>query len=569
VEALTALRRAYDGASLRVPAPEQAAQRELRDRLIAEVEGHVARVRDLDAPLLAVLGGGTGAGKSTTANSLIGQSVAATGVVRPTTSSPTLLLAPTDADWFTGDRILPGYARAYPAAGGGDAPAGAATGRVLHLATTHAIPPGLAILDAPDIDSVRDANRTLADELLDAADVWVWFVTARTYADEEAMRYLRRAARRRTALGVVLTQVHDREVDEIVADLRAKLAAEGLTGVEVLVVPHTATQAGRLPDRAVGAVRRWLRSLAEPEARDRLRRQTLDGALDDLTEATAPLLAALAEERRVVDALAAAADRSWTAAPQRFADALDEGPPLRREVVARWTAFVGTSRFLTLVESATASMRGWVRDAMASVTSAEQDRLQRQVRAEVSDTVADLVVQVADLAAADIAAVWETGEAGRALLAEHPGLRRAEVSLAARAEEATVAWQEAVTALIATKGAARKARARWVTTLVNGAATAAILATFASTGGLTGIEAGVAAGAGAANQALLVKLLGDQNVAWVLREARADLIGRVEVLAAQERARFAEALEAVVPDPAAAEVIEDALRAVARARSRG
>lgn len=562
VVALGALRGALEAPALAVPGPDREALLTRRERLVAEVDGHVARVRDLEAPLLAVLGGGTGAGKSTVANSLVGQPVAATGVIRPTTASPTLLLAPADVDWFAGERVLPGYARAHAS---GRASVGAEGGRVVHVVTSHAIPPGLAVLDAPDVDSVRDENRALADELLDAADVWVWFVTARTYADEEGMRYLRRAARRRTALAVVLNQVHDREADEVLADLRAKLAAEGLE-VHVLVVPHTATQAGRLPDRAVSDVRRWLRGLAEPEARDRLRHQTLEGALDELAAEIGPLLGGLRDERERVEVLAAAARRAWEEAPTRFAEALDEGPPLRQEVVARWSAFVGTNRFVTLVESATASVRGWLRDAMASFTSAEQERIQREVRAEVADTLADLTVRVADLAAAETAADWEASEAGQALLAADPGLRRAAPDLATRAEEEVVAWQEAVTALITTKGAARKARARWVSTVVNAAATGAILATFAATGGLTGIEAGVAAGAGAANQALLVKLLGEQNLAWVLGQAREDLLGRVAGLAAQERARFEAALGAVSPTPDAAPAIEAALRAVARAR---
>ncbi len=562
VEALGGLRAALEAPPFAAPTPQRQVHRELRDRLVAEVDNHIARVRDLDAPLLAVLGGGTGAGKSTVANSLVGHEVAATGVVRPTTSSPTLLLAPEDLDWFTGERILAGYARSYP---GTAATVGTQPGRVVHIVTSHAIPPGLAILDAPDIDSVREENRALAEELLDAADVWVWFVTARTYADEEGMRYLRRAARRRTALAVVLNQVHQRDLDEVLDDLRTKLSAEGLD-VEVLVVPLTSVQGGRLPDHAVRDLRSWLYGLARADQRDRLRRQTLDGALDDLTTATAPLLEAVRDERAVLERLRAEAVNAWTRAPDRFAEGLDEGPPLRQEVVARWTEFVGTSRFLTMVESATASVRGWLRDAMSSMTNAEQERIQRQVRAEVADTVADLAVRVADLTAAEVAESWERTAVGSSLVAADPGLRRASPLLPERAQQAMIAWQHAVTELIATKGAARKARARWVSALINASATAAILATFASTGGLTGLEAGVAAGAGAANQALLIKLLGEQNLSWVLRRAREDLVERVRRLAAEEAERFTAALDDLAPPAGAEQAIEARLADVARAR---
>ncbi|WIM73044.1 hypothetical protein QP028_04990 [Corynebacterium suedekumii] len=34
--------------------------------------------------------------------------------------------------------------------------------------------PGLALLDAPDFDSIDDRNRALASQLLAAADLWVF-----------------------------------------------------------------------------------------------------------------------------------------------------------------------------------------------------------------------------------------------------------------------------------------------------------------------------------------------------------------------------------------------------------
>ena len=69
------------------------------------------RLRQMEAPVLMVVGGSTGAGKSTLVNSLIGTVVSPAGVLRPTTRHPVLACHPDDMRWFEDDRILPGLAR--------------------------------------------------------------------------------------------------------------------------------------------------------------------------------------------------------------------------------------------------------------------------------------------------------------------------------------------------------------------------------------------------------------------------------------------------------------------------
>ena len=46
------------------------------------------RLEDADAPVLVVVGGSTGSGKSTLVNSLLGRNVSRAGAVRPTTRRP-------------------------------------------------------------------------------------------------------------------------------------------------------------------------------------------------------------------------------------------------------------------------------------------------------------------------------------------------------------------------------------------------------------------------------------------------------------------------------------------------
>ena len=63
--------------------------------------------------------------------------------------------------------------------------------------------PGLAILDAPDIDSVEERNRVLAAHLLAAADLWLFVTTAARYADAVPWGLLRQASERGTSVAIV------------------------------------------------------------------------------------------------------------------------------------------------------------------------------------------------------------------------------------------------------------------------------------------------------------------------------------------------------------------------------
>ena len=96
---------------LAVPGADEA--RRARDDLVAQVDDYLLpRLAQMDAPALIVVGGSTGAGKSTILNSLVGSVVSPGGVLRPTTRAPVLAFHPDDREWFEGPRVLPGLPRA-------------------------------------------------------------------------------------------------------------------------------------------------------------------------------------------------------------------------------------------------------------------------------------------------------------------------------------------------------------------------------------------------------------------------------------------------------------------------
>ncbi len=252
VSAVETLREAVDRASLPLDVPTRARAEASRRALLQQLDDYVVpRLRSLDAPLLAVVGGSTGAGKSTLVNSVIGSTVSRSGVLRPTTTSPVLVHHPDDRHWFEDARILPDLARVT----GGtvdDEQHG-----TVRLVESTALPAGMALLDAPDIDSVVSANRAVATQLLSAADLWLFVTTAARYADAVPWDLLRTAADRGTAVAIVLDRIPGEAVDEIRPHLAAMLREQGLPTAPIFTVPETTLDAdGRLPEEAVARAAR-------------------------------------------------------------------------------------------------------------------------------------------------------------------------------------------------------------------------------------------------------------------------------------------------------------------------
>ncbi len=512
-----------------------------------------ARTGDLDAPLLVVVAGGTGAGKSTTVNTLAGARVAAASVVRPTTRSPVLVCHPDDLTAFADERVLTGLPRIRT--DGGDATRDA--GRRLLLATSPGLPAGLALVDTPDVDSVELGNHELAEDVLADADVWLWFVTARTYADEVGARYLRLARDRGVAVGVVVTQVRPDDRDEIVADVRRLLAAEGVEPDLLVAIPTASVQDDRLPDEVVAPLQRFLTDLARPGARADARRRALDGVVAAIPVELAPLAAAIEDERRTVARLREAVDAAYAGLGDALEVELEHGIPLRADVLDRWRDLVGASDVLLRVQTAAQRVRGAVRGMLGDSTAPSESP--RQVRSEVAATVTDTLERLLERGRSDARRRLEQDPVGRRLLDASPSLRDDDRGARHdRVRAAVDAWGEHVADLVLTVGTTRQVRARRWSTALNAVATSAILVVFTVSGGLTGGEVGIAAIASAASQALLVRMFGEQNLRRLLEDISTDLHDRFAALVTADHADLRDGITAIAPD---AEVADTVLRA--------
>ena len=308
-DALQHLRDQVAAVSLALETPEAGEARRSARAVVDQVDDYLLpRLRDLDAPLLTVVGGSTGAGKSTLVNSVLGAQVTTSGVLRPTTRAPVLVCATADRAYFAGDRVLPSLARVTGA--GGDAGVGA-----LRLLPRDDLPAGLALLVAPDVDSVVEANRELAGQLLAAADLWVFVTTASRYADAVPWDLLRTAQERGTALAVVLDRVPSEAVGEVAEDLAGMLERGGLSQARLFVVEERPLVDGLLPEDQIAPLRSWLHGLAADQGqRAAVVRQTLAGALDSLGSRVDGLVVAVDAQDSAATALQSSADAAYDAA---------------------------------------------------------------------------------------------------------------------------------------------------------------------------------------------------------------------------------------------------------------
>jgi hypothetical protein len=557
--ALVDLRTALLPVSLPLPLPGAAEQRRAIREITSQLDDYVLpRLATIDAPLLAVVGGSTGAGKSTLVNSLVGRRVSAPGVIRPTTRAPVLVHHSLDAEWFSDDRILPGLARSTGASN---------TARSLQLVADDSIPAGLAILDAPDIDSVVVENRELASQLLAAADLWLFVTSAARYADAVPWDFLNSAAERSAAVAVVLDRVPPRAMTEVPAHLGQMMSERGLGASPLFAVPETTVDdQGLLPTSAFSPIRGWLARLAQDQtSRAEVIHRTLDGAIGALTARAPRLALAVDEQAEMVAQLRAEVDHSYAEAVRTISVQTADGTLLRGEVLARWHEFVGTGEFFRALEHKVS----WLRDRVVAAIKGEPPGA-GNLKVAVESGLEALVRQEADAAAERAEASWQANAAGRDLIGRTSAdLSRSSPSFEQAAARAIRDWQGAVLDLVSDEGMGRRAKARYLALGVNGVGVALMIVVFAHTGGLVGAEIGVAGGTAVLAQRVLEAVFGDQAVRRLAETAKAELDARIEALMAGELLRYHAILDGLGVDPEQANRLRTAAQTVQAARADG
>lgn len=285
-ERLARLRAAVD-AAVSIGLEEEGARTRTVARRVARRQGFGGAV------YVMALAGGTGVGKSSVLNALAGEEVSPARSVRPTTDAPVAWVPAERRDELDGllEWLKVGSIVTHE-------------GRELE---------DVAILDLPDIDSVRVEHRATVDALLPRIDAVTWVVDPEKYDDHREHAYWRSLVSHADRLRFVLNKTDrltDADAKLVADDLRARLVASGIPRPQVHVVSalrgtgidglrDALADAGHAKviiaakletDRAAAAERlgravgldpeEGYRPLLEPDERERRTREAIDGALE-------------------------------------------------------------------------------------------------------------------------------------------------------------------------------------------------------------------------------------------------------------------------------------------------
>jgi energy-coupling factor transporter ATP-binding protein EcfA2 len=511
----------------------RAAQLELRNQLDDYV---LPRVRGSGAPLLVVLGGSTGAGKSTLVNTFVGSRVSATGVLRPTTSSPILVCHPDHLDYFLSTDVIPGMGRVP-----GPAP-DAIAGDQLVIIASDALPEGLALLDSPDFDSVFEDHYEFATKLMDAADLWLCVTTAARYADAQVWEMLHRAREHGATIGTVLSRVPDGAGSEVVDHFAEMLATHGVGEARRFSIPETRIEASKLPEKCVQNIREWLLAIAE----DRDRRagvidSTLGGVLDSLRTRVPQLAKQVETQVELRISLSQDVEAAYATALAELDEATRNGSLLRGEVLARWQDFAGAGDLVRALH-----VRRGTRTPKVANRRRRTPTRGRSLKSALRSGLESLILAGAEHGAETVIQRWRNNPAGKDIIdLQTSALGHISAELPRRVTRAVSSWQDHVLQLIRTEGVTKRSVAK----VVSFDEEALSLVLMIGLLGYGTSDVAVEEGTSALPQRLLKALFGAESLRGMGAKARADMRSRIGMLFDEEAIRFSQALDAVgIPD---------------------
>lgn len=397
LDAVRDLRRDAERTRFPLHLPGSASAAASRARLVDQLGEHlIPRLTQLSAPAVVVVAGSTGAGKSTLVNSLVGAEVSAAGVLRPTTRQAVLVHHPLDAALLDHHPVMDAVV----------------------VVAHEAVPRGIALLDAPDLDSVVEENREWAHRLLESADLWLFVTTATRYGDALPWQVLGAAAERGTTVAMVLNRVPAASLSTVRRDLLDRMRERGLADAPLFTVPDAGPQTGPLEPSAVAPITRWMSTLAGPDRARTVVARTLHGALGALRGWVEELAAAVQDQADAAQDIERAITEALEPVRAAAVEQVRAGRVADGGVRARWLELTARGGALAKPVSGRGAVRGSARDARGRAAAV------RPLLEELEAGVALTLVVAGERGRAAVLRVLTGPDAPRgaeALLEQEPG----------------------------------------------------------------------------------------------------------------------------------------------------
>ncbi len=169
--------------------PDGAEIPSLAEELIRELA--VIRYKAKTLTPWVILLGGTGTGKSTLFNVFCGLPLSATGIERPKTFGP-VAYAHETVEWDEAFPFPHMEVRTHSPLESQEKPVSGVSGRLVVIPHGGRALSHFVLVDTPDVDSVEERNRLIAEDLYLLADAVIFVASPEKYADDMTVQVLRR-----------------------------------------------------------------------------------------------------------------------------------------------------------------------------------------------------------------------------------------------------------------------------------------------------------------------------------------------------------------------------------------
>ena len=292
---------------------------------------------------------------------------------------------------------------------------------------------GLAVVDAPDIDSLEHANRVLADRLVEAADLCCFVTTATRYADRVPWAVLSRVEERGLPLLVVVNRMPPiRPIAPRSSPTSAASSRKPAWTTSWRPQPrghrHASSITVREGDLAPEATDSRLDTIqpvhdeiarlrAGGDARRELAARALAGSLVGLGDSLDRIADDAEHEAIDVEALRRTADRAYEQGLAALQDEIRHGRFLREEALRHWQAYVGADQVTRFFSQGIGRVRGAIAAVFRPATAPVAE-----VRAATTDDLLEVARLQAAEAARRTATAWAADPSTAPVIAEHAEL---------------------------------------------------------------------------------------------------------------------------------------------------